>query len=50
MAVGSVPKLGTELLGIFGDGLYSPRTVGSFWVMNYALIHDLVCGRLEMEF
>ena len=48
MVVCSVPKLGTELLEIFGDGLYSPRTVGSFWVMTYALNHVLMCRRSDM--
>ena len=35
-------------MGIFGDGLYSPRTVGSFWVMNYALNHVLMYRRPDM--
>ena len=39
------PKTWDRIVGIFGDGLNSPRTVWSSWVMIYALIHVLVCMR-----
>ena len=46
------PKTWDRIVGIFGDGLDSPRTVWSSWVMIYALIHGLVCMRpgMAMEF
>ena len=46
------PKTWDRIVGIFGDGLDSPRTVWLSWVMIYSLIHGLVCMRsgMAMEF
>ena len=48
MAVWSVPKLGTELLGFLGPVLDSPWTIWVACVINYAINYGLGVVGLEM--
>ena len=52
MAVWSVPKLGTELLGFLEPVLDSPRTVWAVCVIIYAIKYglDVVGPEMVMDF